>query len=196
MRYRKSLLMLSILLFAGSLALVFYRTEGAAKAKKVRVLRRHHERRVKPKREEVARLQDDKKERTFKTREFHQMPVAVHEVKNLQSDTWYDDLKIVVKNVSKKPIYFISAYLQFPDVPAPGNAVSGIILEFGNRKNGNLQRIPDPRDVVLNPGEVVALTIHKQYRAGLKAKQERQPENVKKFEFHFGHYQLGWYRLH
>ena len=43
------------------------------------------------------------------------MPLTIVKVRNLQSDTWYNDLGIEVKNVSSKPIYFILAYLIFPD---------------------------------------------------------------------------------
>jgi len=35
------------------------------------------------------------------------MPVRVREVKDLQSETWPNDLEIEVENVSSKPIYFI-----------------------------------------------------------------------------------------
>lgn len=47
------------------------------------------------------------------------MPVRVREVKDLQSETWPNDLEIEVENVSSKLIYFMNAALIFPDDPAP-----------------------------------------------------------------------------
>src|SRR5438309_12052540 len=78
--------------------------------------------------------QSDSQERTFKTRDFKDMPLAIVKVRNLQSDTWYKDLEIEVKNISTKPIYSILAYLIFPDNKIYGNEVAGITLEYGVRK--------------------------------------------------------------
>ncbi|HEY5885432.1 MAG TPA: hypothetical protein VIT88_12130, partial [Pyrinomonadaceae bacterium] len=52
--------------------------------------------------------------RKLKTRDFKDMPVALVEVRHLQSETWYEDLEIEVRNISSKPIYFVRAYLLFP----------------------------------------------------------------------------------
>jgi hypothetical protein len=113
------------------------------------------------------------------------MPLVIREVRNLESDTWYKDLEIEVRNVSTKSIYFIFGYLEFPDVSVTGNGRSGIHLEFGDRKNGDMRRLADPQDSHLDPGGTVVLTIPEQYRKGLRAKHERVPQNVKKFELHF-----------
>src|SRR5947209_18784810 len=53
-------------------------------------------------------------ERKLKLKGFKDIPVAIREVRNLQSDTWHKDLEIEVKNISDKPIYFMLAYLIFP----------------------------------------------------------------------------------
>jgi hypothetical protein len=42
--------------------------------------------------------------RKIKVRDFKEMPVAVVEVRNLDSGKWYEDLQIELKNVSSKPI--------------------------------------------------------------------------------------------
>jgi hypothetical protein len=50
-------------------------------------------------------------ERKLKLKTFKDMPVAIHEVRKLQSETWHKDLEIEVKNISDKPIYFMGVYL-------------------------------------------------------------------------------------
>ena len=87
-------------------------------------------------------VQDGGEKRTFKTRDFKDMPLAIPEVRNLQSETWYKDLEIEVKNISAKPIYSILAYLQFPDDKVQGNGVSGIVLVFGENKYIEKNRRP------------------------------------------------------
>ena len=78
--------------------------------------------------------QSDSQEKTFETRDFKDMPLAIVKGRNLQSDTRYKDLGIEAKNVSSKPIYFILAYLIFADDKRHGNGESGITLEYGARK--------------------------------------------------------------
>ena len=118
-------------------------------------------------------------ERKLKTKDFHDMPLVVHEVRNLKSDTWYNDLEIEVKNVSKKPVYFILAYLKFPDIPVPGDAVYGIALAFGVRRNINYERDAEPQDPRLNPGDKFTFRIPENMRIGLKEARKIQRANEK-----------------
>jgi hypothetical protein len=126
-------------------------------------------------------------EKTFKTRDFKDMPVAIVKVRNLQSDTWYEDLGIEVKNVSSKPIYSILAFLIFPDDKRHPVGQSGITLSYGERKYILLSTIADSRDPHLDPGETVVLTIAEQYRRGLKSQHERSPETFKTLELRLGY---------
>jgi len=134
----------------------------------------------------LGQQQTDGQEKTFKTRDFKDMPVIVVKVQNLQSDTWYKDLGIEVKNVSSKPVYFILAYLIFPDDPRYPGGQSGITLEYGVRKYIDVRVIADPQDPHLDPGETVVLTIAEQYRRGLKSQHERSRETFRKLELHIG----------
>src|SRR5436305_15110434 len=60
------------------------------------------------------------RERTITQKHFAHMPVAINEVRNLnKGDEWFRDLEIEVKNVSDKPIYFISIIIELPAIPAP-----------------------------------------------------------------------------
>ena len=127
----------------------------------------------------------DSQERTLKTLDFKDMPVAIVKVRNLQSDSWYEDLGIEVKNVSTKPIYSILAFLIFPNDKE--HERSGITLSYGERKYISLTEIADPKDPHLEPGETFVLTIAQQYRRGLKAQSERIPDKFKRMELHIGY---------
>lgn len=114
-------------------------------------------------------------ERKFKSKEFVDMPLRVRKVKNLQSETWPNDLEIKVENVSNKPIYFINAVLEFPDDPAP-NGSSGIKFKFGKLENMDIVRIAQPEDDHVDPGKTVVLTVSQIYRKGLIARQQKAPQ--------------------
>ena len=182
-------LLLSILLVSSMLVVIASTlgrgTDISAGVKRVKVLRRKDQLHIKPRAEEIAAAQEGQRERKFKNREFKDIPLAVTKVSNLQSDTWYKDLEIEVKNISNKPIYFILAYLQFRDVPVPGDGVYGIALTFGKRKNIDYTKDADPLDPHLNPGEKFTFTIpENNIREGLKDQHERTPELMKKLELH------------
>ena len=112
-------------------------------------------------------------DRKFKSKEFVDMPVRVREVRNLQSETWHNDLEIEVENVSSKPIYFINAVLEFPDAPAPNGEKSGIVLKYGKLENMDVGRYAKAEDEHLDPGKTLILGVAKIYRKGLLAKQEK-----------------------
>lgn len=130
----------------------------------------------------LTKAQSSKEERKFKTREFVDMPVRLRNVKNLQSDNWPKELEIEIENISKRTIYFINAYLLFPDDPVP-DGMSGVNLQFGNIENMDAARLAKPEDEHLSPGELVTLTIGEMYRNGLAAKQKHSPQNLMRVEF-------------
>lgn len=125
-------------------------------------------------------LYQNAEERKFKVEEFKDMPLEVQQVRNLQSDTWTKHLEIEVKNVSAKPIYFILAYLIFPDDKnAPGEV--GIRLTFGKRENILIRHIAEPADPHLDPDETYVFTIPEPYRRGFEGRQKRFPDAYKNF---------------
>lgn len=110
-------------------------------------------------------------ERTFKVKEFKDMPLEV-KVKNLQSKTWHRDLQIEVKNISKRPIYFILAYLVFPDEKPPSGEV-GITLHFGKPENIQIKHLAAPNDLHLDPNETYLFTIPEPERSGFEARHKK-----------------------
>jgi hypothetical protein len=132
---------------------------------------------------ELRRKVQEKEKRDLKTREFKDMPVKIHAIRNVDSETWYKDLQIEIKNIGAKPIYFILAYLEFPD-HQPGGRDTGITLTFGDKKNWDIQVPADPQDQHLDPGQTYVLMIPEKARKGLGGEHERVPQQFKKLDFH------------
>jgi hypothetical protein len=125
-------------------------------------------------------------ERNLKLKTFKDIPVVIYKVRNLKSDTWHKDLEIEVKNVSDKPIYFMLAYLVFPDDPVPPGGESGIPLMYGDpKKNGNIAKYANPEDEHLEPGKTYVFTVPELFKKGLKAKHEKFRERTKNLVFKF-----------
>lgn len=167
---RRRILFLIALTAAVAISAMFIATLGrrettAAATMRIKVLRRKDQTHVKPTAAEIAAYKAEN-ERKLKAKEFKDTPVAVKEVRNLQSDTWYKDLEIEVKNVSNKPIYSILAYLTFPDVNADPDRPSGITLKFGLQKYIDIRVLASPLDPHVKPGDTCVLKIHEQYWGG------------------------------
>ncbi len=121
-----------------------------------------------------AQSQDSSsQERQFKTKEFKDLPLKVERVTNLQSQKWNEDLKIEVKNVSRKPIYFIVAYILFPEAKTSAGEV-GIRLMFGKRENIRIGRIADEKDMHLDPDETYVFSITEPFRRGFEGRTYKE----------------------
>lgn len=136
---------------------------------------------------EIAELRakaQDKEKRVLRTREFKDMPLKYHVIRNVESETWYEDLQIEVKNIGTKPIYGILAFLLFPD-HKPGGREIGFDLSFGNIKYWDIGVQADQQDPHLDPGQTYVFTIPPKNARTLGRKYERAPEEFKKLDFHF-----------
>lgn len=105
-------------------------------------------------------------ERRFTKKLFENMPVVIKEIRNPnKGEDWLRDLEIEVENVSNKPVYFISIYIEFPDIlpmveahPSvdghmPSKVRTAFPLTYGNPKMVNISTLASADDVPLNPGE-------------------------------------------
>jgi hypothetical protein len=127
-------------------------------------------------------LQSARQERKLKLKPFKDAPVVIHKVRNLQSDEWHKDLEIEIKNISGKPIYFMLAYLIFPDQPTPSGGQAGIRLVYGDpKRNGHIDRYSNPEDEHLKPGETYVFTIPEIDRKGLAVRHKKFPEGNNNF---------------
>lgn len=162
-------------------------TTAAPQAPIVRqILRRKDVRTLPASANEIAELRrkaQDQEKRTLKTREFQDMPLKYHAIRNVESDTWYKDLQIEVKNIGTKPVYFILSYLEFPDHKSGGRN-TGVSLTFGDLKKWDIGDLADPQDQHLEPGQTYVFTIPEKTRAWLGRQHERVPQEFKKLDFH------------
>jgi hypothetical protein len=133
---------------------------------------------------ELRRKAQDKEKRELKTREFKDMPLKIHVVRNVESETWYKDLQIEVKNISAKPIYFIFANLDFPDHKTREGRDTGIFLTFGDLKYVDIAVLAASQDPHIDPGQTYVFTIPEKMAKGLAIQHERASHEFKKLDFH------------
>jgi len=126
---------------------------------------------------------DKNEKRELKIRNFGDMPLKIHETRNVDSETWYKDLQIEVKNIGTKPIYFMLAYLEFPDHKSRGRD-TGLSVTFGDLKNWDIGVVADPQDIHIDPGETYVFTIPEENRTWLAKNNDKVPQEFKKFDFH------------
>lgn len=132
----------------------------------------------------ISQSPESKQERKLKTRDFKDIPVAFVEVRNLQSDTWYEDLEIELKNVSDKPIYVLTAYLEFPE-DMVGGTMYGIRLSWGEPKKLDFRKYAAVEAEHVEPGNTLILTIPEMYRKGLSAMHRMRPQATKNLRLWF-----------
>jgi len=88
--------------------------------------------------------------------------LKVVEVRNLQKDTYLQDLEIEIKNVSGKPIYFMYLWLHLPEIPPPpGATITAVHWEYGNRGLINNERLAEESDIPIKPGEAFVYKVPK-----------------------------------
>jgi hypothetical protein len=151
------------------------------------ILRRKDLRKLQASANEIVELRkkvQEKEKRTLKTREFKDMPLKFHVIRNLESETWYKDLQIEVKNIGTKPIYGILAFLEFPD-HKPFNRDIALDLTYGDPKYWDIEVLADSRDLHLDPGQTYIFTIPAKAAKTLGKQHERAPQEFKKLDFHF-----------
>ena len=81
-------------------------------------------------------------------------------VKGLESDGWLDELELEYKNVSEKPIYYVSIYLILTETE-PYLGKEHFKMEFGNPQIAAQSRLATPEDTALKPGKSFVFKIPK-----------------------------------
>ena len=132
---------------------------------------------------ELRRKGQDQEKRNLRIQDFKEMPLKIHAIRNVDSETWYKDLQIEVKNTGTKPIYFMLAYLEFPD-HKPGGRDTGFALSYGELKYVDISVLADSQDLHLDPGQTYVFTIPEKAQKGLGRQHERSPGEFKKLDFH------------
>jgi hypothetical protein len=85
--------------------------------------------------------------------------VKVENIHKLQSSNFPQDFEIEMRNISKKPIYFMHVVVIFSETSrlGLGGPPVGFQVSFGNRKLINISNPPDPTDIPAKPGETFVL---------------------------------------
>ncbi len=79
--------------------------------------------------------------------------IEIQNIEKLQSDKFPEDFEIEVKNISKKPIYFVDIVVIFRGPALIGSIPIGFRVGFGDGKLIDIDNRPGPTDIPINPGE-------------------------------------------
>jgi hypothetical protein len=85
-------------------------------------------------------------------------PIVIKAVRNLQSQRLLEDLEIEVKNVSRKPIYYLRLHVSFPDLVEGGRRY-GFDLFYGDARLVKLERLAGSEDLPITPGETYVFKV-------------------------------------
>jgi hypothetical protein len=114
------------------------------------------------------------------------LPLKV-EVRNLDEDTWADDLEIEVWNTSNKPIYFLDFFVVTPEIKSESGDAYGFAFKYGRIQFVSFLEPVQPDDVPIKPGESHIFKIRPQEIEGWKkAKQAKGLADPTKLELIFG----------
>jgi hypothetical protein len=91
------------------------------------------------------------------------LPLKITEVRNLQSERWWQDLEIEVRNISDKPIYAINLIVSLPDTKPLYNITYGTPLKYGRYELFDISNRADANDRPLNSGETYIFKIPEKF---------------------------------
>lgn len=135
-------------------------------------------------RSEVAQAPQKSQSKAFHLKPYPKEFVEVVKWANHDSKNWIDELEIHLKNVSKRPIYFLEVILSFPELGSGPNGAA-VSLSYGNARLFNLEDVPDEEDKPWKPGETQVFKLSEFYASSLKkALKERgiSPFEIKRID--------------
>jgi hypothetical protein len=86
-------------------------------------------------------------------------PVAIKEIRNIQGDHFLRDVEIEIKNITNKPIYYVSLYIRFPDIKVESKGYYAFGLIYGDTRFDRVGELASPQDRPIPPGGTVTLTV-------------------------------------
>jgi hypothetical protein len=112
-------------------------------------------------------------EREFEDKVPKHLPIKMrihpdHEkaAKDLSNDRWQNDIAFEIKNTGDKPIYYLSFFLEMPEIK-PNGQVLGSPLSYGdNSILGKANGFARPEDVPIKPNDTIVLTLTKAHADG------------------------------
>ena len=125
-------------------------------------------------REKPYQIGQSTKRKAIVARSATNTAVAVVDVRNLDDQNWLEHLELEVKNISRKPIYYLEVLLIFPDAQlteidgVPRTLVMPLMYgRYDLTKEGNFATSDDRP---IKPGESHIFTIPELYRSGLETR--------------------------
>ena len=112
-------------------------------------------------------------------------PVTIKQVRNAKSTRFLKDVEIEIKNITNKPIYYVSLYIRFPDIKVESNGYYAFGLHYGDMRFDRLDERASPQDQPIPPGGTVTLTVPSSIWEGFEGyKNEKNlpPAVMKKVE--------------
>src|SRR5258705_7354173 len=113
-------------------------------------------------------------------------------ITNAANKTWYRDLQIVITNTSERPIYFLSLFVQMPELISESGATMVFPIRFGRGEFLDASTRPLPEDKPLMPKESFTYSIPEKNQIGWEAWLKRHnKDNTMKLEIVFSHLSFG-----
>lgn len=137
--------------------------------------------------------------RTFENKIPEQVPLKV-KIKKEKEDkaldpnnkNWFRDIEIEVTNTSKKPIYFISLWIQMDDVRDERGVVVIFPLRYGRSGFYDHNMKPLPEDVPIEPNATHVFVVAEDNKVGWEAwRAKNKKDDPLKLELTFHHLSFG-----
>ncbi|HVQ39794.1 MAG TPA: hypothetical protein VMS31_19800 [Pyrinomonadaceae bacterium] len=188
------------------LATRYSKTEASfpAEEKRIKVLRRNGQLKLKPTARELAafkkNLQEEKKEeRELEDKTPKHLPIKVKlksekekAFKDLKNENWPRDFELEVTNTSGKPIYRLELVLVYPEILSESGFKVGVSLRYGRVDFIEFDTRPIATDVPIQPRETFTFHIPEQdQQAWREHKARRNWPDPKRVEINFVHLSFG-----
>jgi hypothetical protein len=112
------------------------------------------------------------------------LPLKITEVRNLQNKYWWRDLEVKVRNISDKPVYFITLVVSLPDSRSPDGAPYGTSVEYGRFDLLNILQQATVEDVPLKPGESYIFKIPEKFWPTFDGRPAEESQRVELWIYH------------
>ena len=116
----------------------------------------------------------ESEEREIKIVRASNHPVTIKQVRNARSIRFLKDLEIEIKNITNKPIYYVSLYIRFPDIKVESKGYYAFGLHYGDIRFDQLDERAGPQDQPIPPGETVTLRVPSSISEGFEGYKNQQ----------------------
>jgi len=182
-----SLLVLTLIVTSASILVATRYSKGeasfSADEKKMKVLRRKGQLKLKPTAKEITSfnngMQEEKRELENKIPKHVPIKVKIRSekekaFKDLKNGNWQHDFELEVTNTSDKPIYRLELFLIYPEILSESGFKIGIPLRYGRADFVKFDTRPIAADVPIQPRETYTFRIPEQDQQAWRAHKVRR----------------------